>query len=444
MNRLAILSILGLVAPLCSAAAEERTPPGPPNFVWIWADNLGYGDLGVYGSRNVKTPVIDRLAQGGVRLTQYYVAHTVCSPSRAALLTGRQPFRAGITDVLRPDSPLGLPHDEITIAEALRRQGYATAAIGKWHLGDRRQFLPKQHGFDTYFGIPYSMDMLPTVLYHDDRILQRLDGNKVADLTGRLTRQAVRFIDANHDRPFFLYFSHTIPHPPLNLPEEHRTPGRPIYEDAIEHMDQQTGVLLEALKRHELLSNTLVIFTSDNGPMHADGHAGGLRGRIRDSYEGGIRVPLVASWPGVIPPGRVVHQPAIAYDVFPTLLALAGGTLPDDRTYDGQDVQSLLTGSGQFTRKKPFVWVYDDNVTAVRRGRWKLHLGNRNQPLSKPRLYDLDADPQEANDLAARQPDVLQDLRTIAAEFQTQVPKVWTLKYPVRDPAKRPGGIRRQ
>lgn len=439
-----LLGSVVLLADATRGGEHDGPPPRPPNIVWIWADNLGYGDLSVYGSRTIHTPVIDRLARGGVRLTQYYVAHTVCSPSRAALLTGRQPFRVGITDVLRPDSPAGLPHDEITLAEALRAEGYATAAIGKWHLGDRPPFLPTRHGFDRYFGLPYSMDMLPTVLYCDEEIIDRLPGAKVADLTQRFTREAIRFIAEHKQRPFFLYFSHTIPHPPLVLPETCRTPGRAIYQDAIEHMDRQTGVLLEALRAEGLTEQTLVIFSSDNGPMHPDGDAGGLRGRIRDTYEGGIRVPLIAYWPGRIPPGRAVDTPAIAYDVFPTLLRLAGARLPADRVYDGQDIWPLLSGQGQFARERPFVWVYDDNVTAIRQGRWKLHVAHRDKPLPKPELYDLQRDPREKNDVAAEQPEAVRRLQAAVEELQAQVPKVWTLKYPVRDPAKRKSGIRRR
>ncbi|MFP4055692.1 MAG: sulfatase [Candidatus Brocadiia bacterium] len=415
-----------------------------PNIVWIWADNLAYRDLGCYGSPSIRTPRIDRLAEQGVRLTQYYIAHVVCSPSRAGLLTGRQPFRVGITDVLRPDSPTGIPDEEITLGEALGRLGYATMAIGKWHLGDRPQHLPTRHGFDGYFGLPYSMDMLPTILIRDEEIIEELPGREVADITERYTREAIGFVTANKDRPFFLYLSHTIPHPPLNLPERCRTPGRSIYEDAIEHLDEQMGVLLDALDRLGLAERTLVVFSSDNGPMSNGGDTGGLRGRIRSSYEGGVRVPFVARFPGRLPEGRTVDVPMIAYDVFPTLVHLAGGEVPEDREYDGQDVWPVLTGKGSLTRRKPFVWVYDDNVTAIREGRWKLHLGRRNRPLKTPELYDVEADPGESRDLADQHPDVAQRLRRKALEFQKQVPTVWQVKYPVRDPRKADGGIRRK
>jgi uncharacterized sulfatase len=425
-------------------ATAQQPVSAPPNIVWIWADNLAYGDLGVYGSDRVRTPVIDQLARDGVRLTRYYVAHTVCSPSRAALLTGRQPFRVGIVDVLRPDGPSGLPADEITLAEALRERGYATQAVGKWHLGDRPEFLPTRHGFDHYFGIPYSMDMLPTVLYRDERIIEDLSGPEVATITERYTDEAIQFVEGHRTRPFFLYFSHTIPHPPLNLPAHARTPGRPIYDDAIEHLDRETGRLLKALDESGLREKTLVIFSSDNGPMGPGGNTGGLRGRIRESYEGGVRVPLAARWPARIPAGRVVEAPAIAYDVFPTLLRLAGGELPSDRIYDGQDIWPLLSGAGTIERRKPFVWVYLDRVTAVREGRWKLHVARQEQQLGEPELYDLENDPAETQNLAAQNPEVVARLRKHAGAVEAEAPKVWRLQYPVRDPAKLPSGVRRQ
>ena len=433
--------LAALACPTVASAAER-----PPNIVFIWADNLGYGDLSVYGSKRIKTPTIDRLAAGGVRMTQYYIAHVVCSPSRAGLLTGRQPFRAGIVDVLRPDSPTGLPPEEITLAEALRGKGerYDTAAFGKWHLGDRTQYLPTRQGFRIFFGLPYSMDMLPTVFYRQEEIIEVLEGDKVQTVTVRMIDEAIRFIREPRERPFFLYFCHTLPHPPLNLPPRSRTPGRPIYEDAIEHLDHETGRLLEAIDAEGLADNTLVIFTSDNGPMARDGSAGPLRGRIRDAHEGGIRVPLVVRWPGKIPAGRVVDTPAIAYDIFPTLVRLAGGELPDDRVYDGQDIWPLWSGGGDFERQRPLIWVYTDQVTAIRDGRWKLHVAQQNRKLQRPELYDIENDPAEAKVLTEEYPDVVARLRKITDEFQLQIPKAWSLVYPVRDPEKWPSGVRRE
>ncbi len=425
-------------------AAETGSRTEKPNLIWIWADNLGYGDLAVYGGRSVRTPAIDRLAAEGVRLTQYYVAHTVCSPSRAALLTGRQPFRTGVVDVLRPDSPTGLANEEITLAEALRSSGYATQAIGKWHLGDRPQYLPCRQGFDSYLGLPYSMDMLPTLLIRDDRVERRLPGEEVAHVTEWLTDEAIRFVTANKDRPYFLYFSHTIPHPPLVIPEEFRVGGRSTYEGALEYMDQQIGRLMETLDKLGLREKTLVVFSSDNGPMHSEGKAGALRGRIRDSYEGGVRVPLLASWPGTLPAGRAVDTPAIAYDIFPTLVHLAGGKVPDDRAYDGQDIWPLLSGRGEFHRKAPFFWVYDDRVTAVRDGQWKLHVGRHDRALAQPELYDVESDPGESHNVAAQHPQVVARLQATVNEYEKQIPKVWSLKYPVCDPARLPSGIRRE
>lgn len=432
---LAAFSLVAIAIPLVAA---------PPNIVWIWADNLAYRDLSCYGNPRIQTPVIDRLAQDGCRFTQYAIAHVVCSPSRAALLTGRQPYRCGIVDVLRPDSPIGLPHDELTIAEMLQEQGYATMAVGKWHLGDRPEYLPTRQGFDHYFGLPYSMDMLPTVLYHDETIIDRLDGDKVQSVTERMTAQAVQFVTDQQNKPFFLYFSHTLPHPPINLPSEHRHADRSAYEDAIEYLDSQVGVLLKTLDDLRLSENTLVFFSSDNGPMLRDGDTGALRGRIRDAYEGGVRVPLIARWPGHIPAGREVTEPAIAYDIFPTLMGLAGGTLPTDRVYDGQDIWPLLSGEGEFRRRSPFIWVYTDRVSAIREGRWKLHVTARNETLAEPELYDLDADPGESKPVNVDHPEVFRDLLAKVAEVEREIPKVWTLMYPVRDTEKLPSGVRRE
>ena len=415
-----------------------------PNLVWIWCDNLAYGDLACYGNRRVKTPVIDGLAKGGARFTQYYVAHTVCSPSRAALLTGRQPFRTGIVDVLRPDSPAGIPADEITLGEALRAEGYATAAIGKWHLGDRPGFLPTQHGFDRYFGIPYSMDMLPTQLYRDDAIIEELPGDKVQNITERFVDEAVAFMTASKDRPFFVYFSHTLPHPPLNLPPAYRNPDRTIYDDALEYMDEQTGRILDTLDDLGLTGNTLVVFSSDNGPMGRYGDTAGLRGRIRDTYEGGIRVPLVARWPGRIPADTVVDTPAIAYDIFPTFVGLAGGEMPADRVYDGEDLWPVLSGEGDIERREPFVWVYLDNITAMRDGKWKYHVAHRDHALDTSELYDLESDPRESRPVNAENPEVVRRVQQKVDAYQAEIPKVWSLQYPVRDPRKRNSGVRRE
>ena len=445
MRRMTTVSALFLLSEMLPAMAAGADEPAdrPPNILWIWADNLAYRDLGCYGSPENRTPNIDGLARDGARLTQYYVSHVVCSPSRAGLLTGRQPWRVGIVDVLRPDSPIGIPAEEITMAEALGEVGYASTAIGKWHLGDRPEYLPTRHGFGGYFGLPYSMDMAPTILVRDEEIVDELPGDRVSDLTERYTDEAIRFLEANRDRPSFLYLSHTLPHPPLNIPGRFRDDGRPVYRDAIEYLDAEVGHLLEALDRLGLAEDTLVVFTSDNGPMARGGDPGPFRGRIRDSFEGGLRVPFVARLPGRIPSGIEVDEPVIAYDLFPTLLGLAGGPMPDDRPYDGVDVWPLLSGSGAVERREPFVWVYDDEVTAVRSGPWKLHLGNRDERFPSPLLFDIEADPGESRDLAADRPEVVERLASFASDYAEDLPVAWTLRYNVRDPRKADGGVRR-
>jgi arylsulfatase A-like enzyme len=422
------------------AAVETRRP----NILWIWSDNLAYGDLGCYGNDGINTPHIDALASEGLRLTQYYVAHSVCSPSRAALLTGRQPWRAGVVDVLRPDGPSGLPADEITLGNALGNAGYATAAFGKWHLGDRQEFLPCQRGFDHFLGLPYSMDMLPTLLIRDNEVVDRLDGDKVQNVTERLTDAAIDWIRQPRDRPFFIYFNHTLPHPPINLPPERRHEERSAYQDALEYMDAEVGRLLAAVDDSGLADNTLVVFSSDNGPMLRDGDTGGLRGRIRDHYEGGLRVPFIARYPGHISADVTIDTPCTALDVFPTLLRVAGGELPDDRVYDGADIWPVLTGSGEVTRSEPFVWVYMERVNTIRDGRWKLHLAHRDERLAEPELYDVQADPQESVPVQNDRADVVERLVAYAREYDEQLPMVWRLAYPVRDPERRPSGVRRE
>ena len=434
----------GLVASAATQAAHATTEARRPNILWIWSDNLAYGDLGCYGNGGINTPHIDTLAREGVRLTQYYVAHSVCSPSRAALLTGRQPWRAGVVDVLRPDGPGGLPADEITLGHALGQAGYATAAFGKWHLGDRTEYLPCQRGFDHFFGLPYSMDMLPTLLIRDNEVIDRLDGDKVQNVTERLTDAAIDWIRRARDKPFFAYFNHTLPHPPINLPPDRRHEDRSVYQDALEYMDAEVGRLLAALGETGMADDTLVVFSSDNGPMLRDGDTGGLRGRIRDHYEGGLRVPFVARYPGHIPAELESDTPCTALDIFPTLADLAGADVPADRVYDGTDIWPILTGAGTVARAEPWVWVYLQRVNTIREGKWKLHLAHRDERLPEPELYDIDADPQESTPVQKRHPDVVARLAAFAQEYEKQMPKVWSLQYPVRDPARRPSGVRRE
>lgn len=275
-------------------------------------------------------------------------------------------------------------------------------------MGDQPDYLPTQHGFDTYFGIPYSMDMLPHVLYEDEHLLER--DTDVERITERYTEKAIEFIRTHKDRPLFLWMAHTLPHPPLRLPDAHRSPGLPLYADAIQLLDAETGRLLETLAQLGLTENTLVIFTSDNGPMRR-GSAGGLRGGIGDYYEGGIRVPFIASWSGILPEGAVVDTPAIAYDLFPTLVDLAGGKMPTDRVYDGQSMWPLLTREEDFAREAPFIFVHHDVASAIREGRWKLHVAHRGSKLTPPQLFDLSRDPEEAYPVNDPYPEVVARLQ---------------------------------
>jgi len=396
----------------------------PPNLVLILADDLGYGDLGVYGARTIRTPHLDRMAEEGVRFTDFYVAAPVCTPSRAALLTGRYPQRSGLTRVLNPRSEEGIDADEITLGEALRERGYATACIGKWHLGHRPSYLPTRHGFDHYFGIPYSNDMTPTPLMRGETVIEQPAVQET--LTLRYTQEAIAWIRAQGDRPFFLYLPHTMPHVPLAASPAFR--GRSpagLYGDVVEELDWSVGEILRTLRELGRERETLVLFTSDNGPWLTQGANGGSAGPLRDgkgeTCEGGMRVPMIAWWPGTIPAGRVCDRWASTLDLFTTLIRLAGGTEPRDRMIDGRDIRPLLLGRGSMPRADdfhPFFFHRAEQLQAVRVGRWKLHLGRNLQPLPQPELYDLEADPGEQQNLAPQRPWLVEQLQKRVRWFQ--------------------------
>ncbi|MFP4055390.1 MAG: sulfatase [Candidatus Brocadiia bacterium] len=408
-------------------AAEGEAPP---NFVIIFADDLGYGDLGCTGHPTIRTPRLDRMATEGMKLTQFYVAAPVCTPSRAALLTGRLPVRSGMCSdrrrVLFPNSGGGLPHSEVTVAEALQARGYATACVGKWHLGHLPQFLPMRHGFDRYFGIPYSNDMRPTPL---------LDGQKIVEepadqstLTRRYTRRAVEFIEANAQRPFFLYFPHTFPHVPLFASEDFRGKSpRGLYGDVVEELDHSVGQVLDTLREHGLEKRTLVLFTSDNGPWLPrklrGGSAGLLRGGKGSTWEGGMREPCIAWWPGTVPAGATSTGLASTLDILPTCLALAGVEPPGDRVLDGVDMTPILTGKGESRREAMFFY-RGTRLYAVRKGPWKAHFitqagyGDRPHPQDPPLLFHLERDPSERFDVAKQNPRVLDEIGELVAKHQ--------------------------
>ncbi len=429
------LALSGWTRPLAALAGEKANRK--PNFVIIFADDLGYGDLACYGHPTIRTPNLDRMATEGQRWTNFYVGASVCTPSRAALLTGRLPIRSGMCSsrrrVLFPDSARGLPASEITLAEALKPQGYATAAIGKWHLGHLPQYLPTNNGFDSYFGIPYSNDMDrvggpgqqaffdPKVEYwnvplmRDEKIIERpADQNTI---TKRYTEEAVRFIRKSKDKPFFLYLAHNLPHVPLFTSDEFRnTSARGLYGDVVEEIDAGVGRILETLKAEGLAENTYVVFTSDNGPwlpydQHA-GSAGLLREGKGSTYEGGMREPCIMWWPGRIKPA-VIHDMGATMDLYTTMLKLAGAEVPTDRVVDGLDLRPALFGTGPSPRDTMFYY-RGAQLYAVRKGPYKIHFTTQtgygpDRPVKHdpPQLYHLGHDPSEKYDIAKDHPDVI-------------------------------------
>jgi arylsulfatase A len=425
--------------------APAAAPAGrPPNVVVIFCDDLGYADVGCYGAKEYQTPNIDRLARQGVRFTDFYVAQAVCSASRAALLTGCYPNRIGIRGALSPQAMQGLHSNEVTIAEMLRARGYATAIHGKWHLGHRPAFLPTRHGFDEYFGLPYSNDMWPLhptsktnypplPLIEGEAVVQLMPDQ--ATLTTEFTDRAVKFIGRNKDRPFFLYVPHPMPHVPLFVSDKFKgRTRRGLYGDVIEEIDWSVGQILGALKEHRLDDNTLVIFTSDNGPWLSYGDHAGSAGHLREgkgtAFEGGVRVPFIASWPGRIPAAAVCREPAMTIDLLPTLARLAGGRLPD-RPIDGLDIWPLLAGQpGAKSPHEAFYFYWDEELQAVRSGPWKLHFshafnkpdpagsggqpGRMTQPKIELSLFNLESDPSETNNVASRYPEIVGRMQIIA------------------------------
>jgi arylsulfatase A len=413
MKRRTFLS-LAAGAPLLAQARR------PPNIVLIFADDLGYGDLGCYGSR-IRTPHLDRMAAEGVRFTHFYSANPVCSPSRASLLTGRYPTRVGVPRVLNPKDTVGLPPDETTLAELIKPQGYQTFCAGKWHLGHLPQFLPTSRGFDGYFGIPYSNDMDPPVLMKDTRVIE--NPVRQETLTQRYTEEALKFLDRARSDPFFLYFPHTFPHIPLHASARFR--GKSplgLYADVVEELDWSVGEVVGALKRHGLEENTLVLFSSDNGPWY-QGSPGRLRGRKGFTWEGGVRVPFLAKWPGRIPTGRTVHGVASTLDMVPTVTKLCGAA-PAARPADGIDIWPLLSGARTEIEREALLYFDNIYLQCARWKHWKMHIaryntvryspappgGLVNLPLPAPELYDLANDPDESYDVAPENPAVVKEI----------------------------------
>src|SRR5262245_399463 len=441
---IALLS--GFVASVAGFAQNGESARRSPNFVIIYADDLGYADVGSFGASGYKTPNIDRMAREGARLTDFYVAQAVCSASRAALLTGSYPNRVGIQGALNHRSDHGINDNEMTIAEVLKPRGYATAIFGKWHLVHHPQFLPLRHGFDEYLGLPYSNDMWPNhpsaekgfypdlPLIENDKVVKLMPDQ--SQLTTWYTERAVKFIEKNKNNPFFLYLPHSMPHVPLFVSDKFKgKTRRGLYGDVIEEVDWSVGQVLDALKRFGLDGDTLVIFTSDNGPWLSYGnHAGsakGLREGKGTAFEGGVRVPFVARWPGRIPAGVVNRQAAMTIDLLPTIARLAGAETPKDRIIDGLDIWPLLTNERDARCPHDALYFYwGRELHAVRSGEWKLHLPHPYQHLEqvggdgKPgryvrqdqelALFDLEKDMGETRNVADKNPEVVKKLMAFA------------------------------
>ncbi len=405
-----------------------------PNVVLINCDDLGYGDLGCYGSKLNATPALDRMAAEGLRFDDFYMGSPVCSPSRGALLTGCYPPRIGFGDfdglpVLFPGQGMGLPPSEITMGRLLSDAGYRTLMVGKWHCGDQPAFLPTNHGFDHYFGLPYSNDLgrqsgtptapdgeqpgyPPLPLLLDDEVLEQQPDQ--ASLTARYVAEAVRFIRGERHRPFFLYLAHLYVHLPIYVQERFlRGASNGTYGAAVEAIDWTTEVLLHELATLGLDDTTLVVFTSDNGSLCRTGGSNSpLRGAKGTTWEGGMRVPCIARWPGRIGSGRMTAELATAMDLFPTFAALAGAELPGDRTIDGRDIGPLLFDDDAPSPHEAIFYYRMNDLEAVRVGRWKLHVAKGGTECRH--LYDLHADRGESADVVHRHPDVVARLEAVA------------------------------
>jgi arylsulfatase A-like enzyme len=439
-----ILVFVSLALPIASTAVGAPPSSSKPNLVVIFIDDLGYGDIGPFGSTLNRTPHLDRMAAEGMKLTSFYAA-PVCSVSRAQLLTGCYGARISVPGVYFPAGPNGLNPQEETIAELVKPQGYATMCVGKWHVGDQPEFLPTNQGFDHYFGIPYSNDMQRKSLDTDQRVVPLLRDNQVAELltdeaqttvTERYTDEAVAFVRAHRDRPFFLYFPHTAVHTPI-VPgaafQGKSANGR--FGDWVEEVDASVGRVLDALRELKLEQNTLVLFTSDNGPWLIKGSDGGVAGPLRggkgSTWEGGVRVPTIAWWPGRIPAGTTCDTVAATIDLLPTLVNLAGGVLPTGRVIDGRDITPLLLAESTEAPREAHYYFAGYTLQAVRQGPWKLALTPQSETMGKgvaadaagpgPRLYNLDDEIGERTNLAAQHPDIVQRLQDLAAQMNAEL-----------------------
>jgi arylsulfatase A-like enzyme len=462
-----------------SAKAQKAARP---NIVVILADDLGYGDLSCYGNTRHKTPRLDRMAAEGVRFTNFYTPMPFCAPTRASLMTGRYPFRSGMSSNPAPDggaNDIGLPDSEVTLAQALKPLGYATICIGKWHLGHLPKFLPTRRGFDEYYGILYSNDMRPVQLVHNEKVVEYPVVQ--ATLTKRYTDKAIEFMEKNRNRPFFLYLPHAMPHKPLAASEDFYTPETrgDLYSDVIRELDFSVGRVLDRIKELGLDDNTLVMFTSDNGPYYG-GSTAGLRGMKGTSWDGGVRVPMIARWPGKIPAGIVTKEVAGIIDIFPTVCGVTGARIPADRVIDGKDILPLMRSAEAKSPHEALFAMAGAQLAIVRSGKWKLHYrapghdrsmseeeaakwvdprgpdgvtilapyeqarpnqypGSRDGDAPKRfMLFDLDNDPAEKRDVSAEHPEVVARLKAAFEKMEAEAARI-----PQQKPPKAGPGLKR-
>ena len=432
MTRLSSIAILVafIATGTKSSVAKTNLAKSMPSFVVIFIDDMGYGDIEPFGSKQNKTPNLSQMAAEGRKLTSFYVTSPVCTPSRASLMTGCYPQRVGLQKgsghiVLFPGDVHGLHPKEITIAEILRAAGYATGCFGKWHLGDQPEFLPTEQGFDTYFGIPYSNDMWPGLKRWQFPDLPVMQGTKVVDLVKdmdeqamlcrRFTEQAVAFIRQHKDQPFFVYLPHAFVHGPRRASPRFMAEGKTVEQAQVEEVDWSVGEILKALREANVAEDTLVLFTSDNGP--AGGlSAGPLRGRKGSGYEGGQREPTIAWWPGTIPAGSVSDELATTMDLLPTFAKLAAADIPRDRVIDGKDIAALLLDKPNAkTPHDRFFYQQGGMLRAVRSGPWKLFVTGE--------LYNLDSDLAEKTNIATKNPNVVAKLQEMLYDFRADLAK---------------------
>ena len=452
-----------MLAAWCSVSLSAKTDTNPPNVVVIFMDDMAYADIGPFGAKAYPTPHLDRMAKEGRKFTDFYVTQAVCSASRAGLLTGCYNVRVGILGALGPKSTHGINSKEITLAELCKQRGYATACFGKWHLGHHKEFLPLQHGFDEYFGIPYSNDMWP---YHPgvrhlpmaERLkkwphLPLIEGNQVINpkvtgkdqeqITTQLTERSVRFIEKNKDNPFFLYVPHPMVHVPLYVSDKFKGKSKAgLFGDVMMEVDWSVGQILETLRKHKLDKNTLVIFTSDNGPWLSYGDHAGSAGPLREGkgtmFDGGCRESALMWWPGTIPSGSECTTPAMTIDLLPTVAELIGARLPK-HPIDGKSIVNLLKGTSDTSPHEAYYFYYGRQLQAIRMGKWKLHFPHGYRTMAgQPggtdgiptrysqakiglALFDMEKDIGETTDVKAKHPDIVKQLQALGEKMRNEL-----------------------